>query len=646
MDPALCTGQSYSTFLSRRAQRWEPVDGARRCRTRGAATAALLLGILALLFTRLDGSKRGMLLLHTGATVREHVRGHPLMPTLPDRVHSSTAHSPYPRHRMMRSPARASVFTSPESGVEMAASTVGQVGQLVAGTGAQALACAVAVWCGLGLGWSVRKLGAHQKAPWLSTMAASGEKTAGEGGGGAAAAARRLQKANMITSAESALPKVAAQMWAQCPEADVVDLVAAALEYPLDDSLETDLTAFALRDDDLKAVVVAVLESYDRGDMPDPSDEAFPALYDRWLHRLAHGTDREGPDIRPHVQLALTGRCAGPAAALQLQALAVAEEQGLPSVPLSQRMAALREKTLGFSRRNALLTAGAGGLVAWQATEVVKGVRQQVTEVLQQRRRGARSPAFDARAKRGMLSVGARSALLTAGVGGLSVYMSEGSKAGIWGRPRAYTRRVAETLRAVTGGHDVRRVLELGIGCSTTNLQRGYYPPGIELYGVDPQPPEGEELATARAAADKYGIEGLTLRRGVAEDLREFPDGFFDAVVCTFTFCTVADPEKAVAEVRRVLRPGGRFGFVEHVAVTEEEARQSASSRVLQVSQRMLDPFQKVVANGCSLCRESDRLIAAAFAQAPQRDVERFVVPEMWPVSQFCVGVVTKELAA
>lgn len=101
-------------------------------------------------------------------------------------------------------------------------------------------------------------------------------------------------------------------------------------------------------------------------------------------------------------------------------------------------------------------------------------------------------------------------------------------------------------------------VLELGPGAGG-NLQ--HYPAGVRWLGVEPD--AGARDLTARAA-ERRGIPARVLP-GRAEHL-ELDDDSVDAVVCSFVLCSVRDQTTALAEVRRVLRPGGRFVFAEHVA--------------------------------------------------------------------------------
>jgi len=117
-------------------------------------------------------------------------------------------------------------------------------------------------------------------------------------------------------------------------------------------------------------------------------------------------------------------------------------------------------------------------------------------------------------------------------------------------------------------------VLEIAIG---TGRNLPHYPPDVQLTGIELSP---AMLELARARARELGRQ-VDLRVGDVQAL-EFPDESFDTVVSTLTLCTIPDDRVAVAEVRRVLRPDGRFLLLEHVR-----------SRLLPVrlAQRMLDPL-------------------------------------------------------
>jgi ubiquinone/menaquinone biosynthesis C-methylase UbiE len=114
--------------------------------------------------------------------------------------------------------------------------------------------------------------------------------------------------------------------------------------------------------------------------------------------------------------------------------------------------------------------------------------------------------------------------------------------------------------------------LEVGIG---TGLNLPFYGQQARLTGIDFSP---DMLALARQRAARLGREA-DLREADALAL-PFPDASFDTVVCTFTLCAVPDERKAVAEMTRVLRPGGLLLLADHVA---------ASAWPLRAVQRTLD---------------------------------------------------------
>ncbi len=106
-------------------------------------------------------------------------------------------------------------------------------------------------------------------------------------------------------------------------------------------------------------------------------------------------------------------------------------------------------------------------------------------------------------------------------------------------------------------------VLEVAVG---TGLNLPHYPAGVTLTGLDLS--EGM-LAMARA---REPARPVTLRQGDAHRL-PFAEASFDTVVCTFGLCAIPDPAAAVAEMTRVLRPGGRLILADHVVSTSWPVR-------------------------------------------------------------------------
>ena len=151
-------------------------------------------------------------------------------------------------------------------------------------------------------------------------------------------------------------------------------------------------------------------------------------------------------------------------------------------------------------------------------------------------------------------------------------------------------------VRARAAGGASGRVLELGVG-SGRNLP--FYGAAVEeVVGVDPSP---EMLALAERAAAS-AVPEVTLLRRSAESL-PFGAAAFDTVVVTFALCTIPDPHAALAEARRVLKPGGTLRFAEHGRAPDAGVR---------VQQERLTPLWKRCAGGCHLDRGIDAIVRGA----------------------------------
>ena len=117
-------------------------------------------------------------------------------------------------------------------------------------------------------------------------------------------------------------------------------------------------------------------------------------------------------------------------------------------------------------------------------------------------------------------------------------------------------------------------VLEVAMG---TGRNLPLYSPEVHLTGIELSP---AMLAIAQTRAQQVG-RAADLRLGDAQAL-DFPDASFDTVVCTLALCTIPDDRKAVAEALRVLRPGGRLLWLEHVR---------SPLRPVHAIERLLDPL-------------------------------------------------------
>lgn len=112
--------------------------------------------------------------------------------------------------------------------------------------------------------------------------------------------------------------------------------------------------------------------------------------------------------------------------------------------------------------------------------------------------------------------------------------------------------------RPYIAGEATGRVLEVGAG---TGASFPYYKGTAQIVATEPDP---YMLKKAEIRLAELGLKNIETRQAAAEDL-PFEDESFDHVVSTMVFCTVGDPGRALAEVKRVLKPGGTLRFIEHV---------------------------------------------------------------------------------
>ena len=165
-------------------------------------------------------------------------------------------------------------------------------------------------------------------------------------------------------------------------------------------------------------------------------------------------------------------------------------------------------------------------------------------------------------------------------------------------------------------------VVEIGAGAGPNAV---FFPEGTRWIAIEPNVHFHHHL---HAAAAQYGL-ALEIRDGTAESLPLGADEA-DVVVSTLVLCSVADPEAALAETRRVLKPGGRFVFVEHVAAPRGTG--------LRLAQRAVKWPWRVVGDGCRLDRETGSLIeAAGFSDV---EIEHFRAP-LGLVAPHVAGVAT-----
>ncbi len=177
-----------------------------------------------------------------------------------------------------------------------------------------------------------------------------------------------------------------------------------------------------------------------------------------------------------------------------------------------------------------------------------------------------------------------------------------------------YEKSVAPYKRALLGELS-GSILEIGPG---TGVNLAYYPQTVRWIGIEPNPILHAHLRAAIAQKNLLA----DLRYGRAESL-DVPDASLDAVVSTLVLCTVRDVPATLREILRVLRPGGRFVFIEHVA-----APPATFTRRLQ---RFVKPVWRYFGDGCHPDRETWKSIAAAGFSSLHLDHFRVPSPIVGP---------------
>ena len=157
------------------------------------------------------------------------------------------------------------------------------------------------------------------------------------------------------------------------------------------------------------------------------------------------------------------------------------------------------------------------------------------------------------------------------------------------------------------------RVLEIGAG---TGLNLRHYPGDVELVLTEPEAAMADRL---RDRVTELGRPATIVLAG-AEAL-PFADHEFDTVVSTLVLCTVPDQQAALREIHRVLRPGGRLLFMEHV--------RSESPRWARWQDRLNTPW-RAFAEGCNCNRATLDVLAGS--PLGVGDVERSAMPAMIPL--------------
>lgn len=151
-----------------------------------------------------------------------------------------------------------------------------------------------------------------------------------------------------------------------------------------------------------------------------------------------------------------------------------------------------------------------------------------------------------------------------------------------------------EILAEVAG-----EVLEIGFG---TGLNLSYYPEEIHKIITVDRNPGVHQLAQKRIEKSSITVDC----RVISGENLPMADKTFDSVVSTWTLCSIKEVEQAVKEIHRVLKPKGKFFFIEHGLSNEPN---------IQTWQNRLTPIQKIIADGCHLNRNIRLIIEQQFSQ-------------------------------
>ena len=158
------------------------------------------------------------------------------------------------------------------------------------------------------------------------------------------------------------------------------------------------------------------------------------------------------------------------------------------------------------------------------------------------------------------------------------------------------SKEFGEKIRAPTATGLRGDVIELGFG---SGLNLPYLP--AEVTGVWTVDPSGVAMKLARP---KIAASTVAVHAGALDGARlDFADDRFDAALSTMTLCTIPDVDTALAELRRVLKPGSMFHFAEHGLAPDAKVARF---------QHRFDPWQQRLAGGCHLARDMRALISGA----------------------------------
>ena len=177
-----------------------------------------------------------------------------------------------------------------------------------------------------------------------------------------------------------------------------------------------------------------------------------------------------------------------------------------------------------------------------------------------------------------------------------------------------------DTLQETKG-----KVLEIGFG---TGLNLAHYPKEVRKIDAVDVNPSMHRLSKRRIEKSAIAVTNHVIS---GENL-PMDDASYDCVACTFTLCSITDVSRALSEVNRVLKRGGKFVFLEHGLSNDSE---------VQTWQHRLNHFQKQIGDGCHLNRDIDKIVRRASFEITS--LKRLHLPVFPRVIGHCYqGIATK----
>ncbi len=153
-------------------------------------------------------------------------------------------------------------------------------------------------------------------------------------------------------------------------------------------------------------------------------------------------------------------------------------------------------------------------------------------------------------------------------------------------------------------------ILEIGFG---TGLNLAYYPETVQKITTIDANFGMNKIARARIKQSSIAVNHKILN---GENL-PLEDASFDSIVSTWTLCSITHVDRAISEIYRLLKPGGKFLFIEHGISKETN---------IKTWQNRLTPIQKVIADGCHLNRNIQKIVEEKFHNVT---VEQFYAPKL-----------------